>query len=208
VFKFLDPTGCTYYNGEAFQYNLPQRGEKWSALTMHPDALPEPDGEPCGPGGIHLKRRLDARYAPANWWPWWAQPVGLELGRDAEKVRVQGVRLRRISPRVLARCMRPPFNWGRSANLRGANLYGADLYDANLSGANLRGANLSGANLYNADLRGANLYDANLYGAHLYNANLYDANLRGANLSGARYDKCTRWPSSYTPPEDAINVST
>ena len=35
-FKALDQTGCTYFEGQAFVYNLPRRGEKW-AVTEHPE---------------------------------------------------------------------------------------------------------------------------------------------------------------------------
>jgi hypothetical protein len=128
MFKFLDPTGCTYYNDEPFQYNLPQRGQKWSEWTEHPEPA-EPDGKACGPGRLHLMPKLDARYAPPNWWPWWAQGRD-EVGRDSEKAAFATVRLRRVSPRVFARCLRPPFNWGYGADLRGADLSWADLYGA------------------------------------------------------------------------------
>ncbi|NIV31587.1 MAG: hypothetical protein GWN58_19505, partial [Anaerolineae bacterium] len=46
MFKFLDGAGCTYYEDEAFAYNLPGCNEKWSAPTMHPEPA-EPDGEAC-----------------------------------------------------------------------------------------------------------------------------------------------------------------
>ena len=143
MFKFLDPTGCTYHNGEAFQYNLPQRGEKW-AVTEHPEPAAH-DGASCGPGRLHLMRKLDARYAPRNWWPWWAIGIDDEIGCDHEKAAFGVIKLRRISPQMLARCLRPPFNWGKGANLYGAYLSGAYLYGADLSRANLCGADLYGA---------------------------------------------------------------
>ena len=143
MFKFLDPTGCTYYEGSPFVYNLPRRGEKW-AITMHPDPA-EPDGYACGPGRLHIMRKLDAMYAPRFWWPWWAKAVGEETGSDNEKVSARGVALRRITPHVLWRALRLPFNWGRNADLAGANLRIADLTGADLRGAYLRGAYLTDA---------------------------------------------------------------
>ena len=138
-FKFLDPTGCTHYDDQPFAYNLPRADQKWSDPTMHPEPA-EPDGEACGPGRLHLMNGLDAQYAPTNWWPWFARPVGDIIGADSKKTSVPGIQLRRINRLVFWRCLRPPFNWGKGANLRGANLRGANLGDANLRGANLRGA--------------------------------------------------------------------
>ena len=158
-------------------------------------------------------KRLDARYAPAGWWPWYARGVGDEIGSDDEKVAFAGVELRRINRRVFWRCLRPPFNWGAGANLYRANLSGADLSRANLSGAdlsraNLYGAYLSGANLSGADLSGANLSRAYLYGANLYGANLSGADLSRANLSraylsGVRWNAYTVWPTGFEPPKEA-----
>jgi len=179
MFKFLDPSGCTYYKNRPFAYNLPERGQKWSKPTMHPSPA-EPDGQACGPGRLHLMNRLDARYAPASWWPWWARGID-KIGGDEEKTAFAGVQLRRMDRRVFWRCLRPPFNWGKGANLREANLEGANLYGAYLYGANLEGANLEGANLEGADLR--------------------RANLRGANLEGAVWDEYTVWPKGYEPPK-------
>jgi hypothetical protein len=164
MFKFLDPTGATYRNGEPFYYNLPGPGQKW-ATTMHPEPV-EPDGKACGAGRIHLMRNLSATYAPPNWWPWWAVPIG-EMDSDSEKVSAAGCKLRRISPRVLARALRPPFNWGMGADLRSAYLRSADLRSAYLRSANLRSADLYGANLSGADLSGADLSGADLSGADL-----------------------------------------
>jgi len=181
-FKFLDPTGATYpgrHDGsDEMLYALPRPGEKWGPWMEHPRPA-APDGQACGPGRYHVMRKLSAVYAPRNWWPWfceWSEPCG----QDQEKVGVRQLRLRRISPRVLDRALRPPFNWGCQANLIGANLIGA-----NLIGANLHGADLSGANLYEADLRGADLTGADLRGADLCRADLRGADLREADLSGA-----------------------
>ena len=221
MFKFLDGSGCTYYEGKPFAYNLPGRGEKWGVPTMHPEPA-EPDGKACGPGRLHLMNGLDAQYAPPGWWPWWARGVGEQIGGDHEKTAFAGIQLRRIDRLTFWRCLRPPFNWGKDAdlswaNLRGANLSEADLSwanlseadlrGANLSGANLRGANLSGANLSWANLSGANLSGANLRGAYLSWANLSGANLRGAylswaNLSGANHDKYTTWPDGFELPRE------
>jgi len=152
MWKFLTPDGCTYFGRKPFVYNLPRRSEKW-ARTDHP-APDEPDGWPCGAGRLHLMKSLDASYAPNSWWPWWARGIGL-VGEDGEKSAYQSVELRRISRRLFWRCLRPPFNWGCRADLRGADLRGADLRGADLSGANLRRANLHGADLSEADLRWA-----------------------------------------------------
>ena len=158
LWKLLDASGCTHHHGKAFVYNLPRRGEKW-AITEHPEPG-EPDGQSCGPGGLHAMKRLDVRYAPPSWWPWWAKNVGETLGEDREKVRTTALALRRVSPELFARCLRPPFNWGHMAYLSGAYLRGANLYGANLRWANLRRANLSGADLYEADLSWANTTEA------------------------------------------------
>lgn len=183
-FKYLDPSGCTYHANKVFQYNLPQRGEKWSKPTMHPDPG-EPDGEACGPGRLHQRKVMSSDYAPLNWWPWWSRGVGELMGQDEWKRSWHGLELRRISPAVFARCLRPPFNWGYRGNLYCAYLCYADLHGANLSNTDLRGANLSFANLRGANLSSANLCGADLHRADLYDANLYDVHLTGANLDNA-----------------------
>jgi hypothetical protein len=185
-FKFLTPYGATEHEGQMFQYHLPAPGRKWSETTWHPKPAPKPDGKDCGAGGLHLMKHLDARYAPRNWWPWFARAEGLVLGESDEKLRVQGVSLRLVRKEVLWRALRPPFNWGT----------GADLYGANLRGANLRGADLRGADLRGADLRGADLRGADLEGA-----DLYGANLDGADLYGAHSNRFTLWPAGYQPEE-------
>jgi hypothetical protein len=163
MFKFLAPNGCTYYNKKQFIYSLPGPGQKW-AITRHPNPA-EPDGKDCGRGRIHVMKRLNARYAPINWWPWWAKPAGKVvtvvvydddgnkigtkrqanlIGENDEKAAYIAISLRRISVPVFWRALRPPFNWGCGANLCEANLRWADLRGANLSKANLSEANLSG----------------------------------------------------------------
>jgi len=172
MFKFLDPSGCTRYGGQYFVYNLPGSGEKW-AMTRHPNPA-EADGKPCGPGRLHLMKGLDARYAPAMWWPWWAKGKGL-TGEDDEKAAYTEVHLRRILAPVFWRALRPPFNWGS----------GAYLMEVYLVKADLRGANLAGAHLTKADL---------------YKANLSRADLSGINLGEATWDDLTIWPRGFEPP--------
>jgi len=205
--KFLTPWGSTEgydtlgiarKRGQtaATYYELPRPGQKWSEWQVHPQP-DAPDGEDCGRGRWHVMKRLDARYAPKSWWPWFAEYRGV-IGESEEKAGVSELRLRRVRPEVFWRIARLGHLCGanlrgaalRDANLRGANLRGADLRDANLRGANLCGADLSGtalryANLRGANLRGADLRGANLCGANLRNADLYGADLRGADLRGA-----------------------
>ena len=177
MYKFLDACGCTYYDGEAFIYNLPGPGEEW-ARTDHPNPA-EPDGRPCGFGRLHLMKTLDAQHAPQNWWPWEARGVGQCIGEDDEKAAYASVELRRILPDEFAERLRN----GEGVE---ADLYGVDLYRADLSGADLSGANLYRADLSEADLRGADLSGANLYRADLY---------------GARWNEYTIWPHGFKPPE-------
>ena len=174
MFKFLAQDGCTYRKGHQFVYNLPRRGEKW-AFTEHPEPLTEPDGFDCGPGGLHLMKKLDARYAPHAWWPWWGRPAGITLGESEEKIRSTAVELCRISPQAFWRMLR--LGWGKDSYLTEANLYAANLVGANLYGAYLYAANLAGANLVEANLVEAYLVGANLVGANLDRANLDRANL-------------------------------
>jgi hypothetical protein len=74
LFKFLSPSGETYYQDKSFAYTLPKPDQKWSDATMHPNPS-NPDGLSCGAGRLHLMKSLDASYAPANWWPWGARGV-------------------------------------------------------------------------------------------------------------------------------------
>jgi hypothetical protein len=159
LLKFLDPTGCTYYNGKPFVYNLPQRGEKW-AKTEHPQPA-APDGKSCGTDRLHFMKICSVKYAPSNWWPWHVKLKDFpEIGEDEEKLSAPGGYLARIPPKVWWRFLR---RYGEKANLHGADLRGADLRGADLHGANLREANLRGANLLEANLRGADLREANLH---------------------------------------------
>ena len=184
-FKFLTPWGTTQYSGVELAYHLPAPGQKWSEVTWAPDMQTRADGLDCGPGGLHLMKTLSVIYAPIHWWPWYAQPVGLVLGESAEKLRVQGVRLRRITAKTFWRMIRCGWCW--RAHLEGAQLQGAQLQGAQLWGAHLEGANLEGAQLWGAHLEGAQLQGAQLWGA----------NLEGAQLQGAKYNRFTIWPDSY-----------
>jgi len=112
-------------------------------------------------------KSLDASYAPPNWWPWWARGITL-IGEDDKKAAYASVQLRRIDRVTFARCLRPPFNWGKGAYLLGADLRGAYLTRANLTGADLTGANLTWANL------------------------------TWAYLSEANHDESTIWPDGFT----------
>ena len=147
-FKFLAPCGATEYKGKPFYYNLPQAGEKWSAPTKHPEPA-APDDNDCGPGRLHVMNGLDAKYAPDNWWPWYARyAISDIIGSSGEKIGVSKLELRRIEKGVFWKTIR--LGW-----CKGANLYRADLYEANLYGADLYRANLYRADLCRADLRGA-----------------------------------------------------
>ena len=195
--KFLTPLGSTEGNDvpgnehkrgqtAATYYELPRPGRKWGAWQVYPRPH-APDGKDCGDGRWHIMKRLDARYAPESWWPWFAEYRGV-IGESDEEIGVSELRLRRVRPEVFWRIAR--FGYLQNAHLYGAHLCGANLIGANLSGANLfgadlRDANLSGANLSGADLFGADLRDANLSGADLSNADLSGANLSGASLFGA-----------------------
>jgi hypothetical protein len=198
--KFLGPDGCTEYAGNRFAYNLPQRGQKWSEWTEHPKPIAS-DRSDCGPGRLHVMRKIDARYAPRNWWIWYARWTENDVvSESSEKFGVRRLQLRRVRPEAFWRLLSRADLSGANlfgANLSRADLSGANLSRADLSGADLSGANLSRANLYGADLFGANLYGADLFGANLYGANLFGANLSradlsGANLFGAKVDKLHR----------------
>lgn len=151
--KFLDPTGATHHEGEAFVYALPGPDQDWGPWTVHPDPV-EPDGEDCGKGRLHVMNGLNAVYAPSAWWPWRAQYSGV-IGESPEKVGAIAIRLKRVSKYDFWQMLRG--GEGQGAYLRRANLE-----VANLKGANLKGANLWRANLWRANLRGANLEGADL----------------------------------------------
>lgn len=128
MFKFLDASGATYFEGKETVYSLPRPDEKWGPWMEHPTPS-EPDGQACGPGGYHLMLGPNAVYAPNNWWPWWAEGRGV-IGSDRKKARFQAVRLRRIAPKVWHRVLR--LGWCRGADLSRADLQGANLREANI----------------------------------------------------------------------------
>jgi len=191
AFKLLDPTGATYPGrrdgSNEMLYVLPRPGEKWGPWTDHPDPV-APDGKAYGPGGFHAHKRLSWAYAPLRAWPWWMEWEGL-LGENLEKVRVSRYRLRRIAPKVLWRALRPPFSWGKGANLAYANLRGADLRHADLRFADLRDADLCSVELRFADLCCASLRYADLRYADLRDTKLRHADLRDADLRCAKLCK-------------------
>ena len=185
-FKFLNQYNATTYGGIDCVYPVPGPGEKWGPWFKHPEPG-KPDGKDCGPGGWHVKKRLDAYNAPAGWWPWFAEGRGI-LGESEEKFRCAEIRLRRIPNRVFWKIIRMGYCRGaylRKTNLRGANLYGANLEGTYLARADLREANLNGANLNGANLRRADLEGADLRRANLRLVNLIEASLLGADMRGA-----------------------
>ena len=139
--KFLNPYGATERGGVETLYPLPRPAEKWGPWFTHSNPC-APDGDDCGPGRWHVMKRLDACYAPEDWWVWFAEYRGV-IGESQEKVGVRELRLRRVSIRVFARLLR--WGYGSGANLVRANLVGANLVRANLVRANLYSANLDGA---------------------------------------------------------------
>ena len=190
--KFLTPWGSTegrdtpgiaHKRGQtaAADYELPRPAQKWGEWQVHPQPN-APDGQDCGAGRWLVMKKLDARYAPKGWWPWFAEYRGV-IGESEEKAGVSELRLRRVRPQVFWRIAR--FGRLSGADLSGANLSEAYLSGANLSGAYLSSADLSDANLRNVDLGSANLRNANLRRADLRNADLSNADLRNADLSNA-----------------------
>ena len=93
----------------------------------------------------------------------------------------------------------------RTAVLTAANVSGADLRHAHLAGADLSQANLTGADLAGADLTGADLRGALLAEADLRGADLTGADLTGADLLRVTYDRDTRWPAGYMPPDAKLS---
>ena len=149
-FKFLDPTGSTYYEGEQFKYNLPHNDQKWSDITYAHNPITKDDGKDCGEGRLHIMRKPTNPYGPRNWWPWYVKSGGVVTQGNEEKFGATQIQLKVITPNVWYRMIR--LGWCKGANLSGANLIGANLIGADLSGANLRDANLRGANLMDANL--------------------------------------------------------
>lgn len=183
MYKFLDPMLMTYFQGIGTVYPVPGPGEKWGPWLVHPRDY-SPDDMACGPGGFHLMKNLDARYAQIPWGAWYAEGDGL-LGEDLEKARFSRVRLRRIPRKTLHRLLRLGASSGKV--LSGASLSNADLRDADFRLTVFRNSNLHGANLTGADLAGAALMNANLRYANLDRADLQDANLARASLTNISF---------------------
>ena len=184
--KALSPDGCTYYEGQEYQYTLPQPSQKWGAVNVHPDPA-QPDGRDCGPGRFHVHNKPTYLYGPPGCWLWYVRYAESAIvGSSDEKTGVSALQLRRVSRRAFIRMIR--LGWLARANLTRADLCGAGLRGANLTEAYLRGANLT-----EAYLRGANLTDANLRGAHLIGAYLTRAYLTRANLYRALLPDGTHW---------------
>src|SRR5215207_8257925 len=101
--KFLTPFGTTESdNYGSFEYNLPQRGQKWSDWTSHPNPRDTMDRSDCGQGRLHLMNQIDAQYAPLNWWIWYARYDRRDLvGQSSEKVGVRKLQLRRVRAKAL-----------------------------------------------------------------------------------------------------------
>jgi len=131
--KFLDPTGSTYYEGKQFQYVLPRPGEKWGGVTYAPDPITEDDSKDCGPGRIHLMKRPTNPYGPRNGWPWYAKAGGIIREGSDEKFWGTSVQLRMVRPAVWHRIIR--LGWCSGADLSGADLRSAYLRGADLSNA-------------------------------------------------------------------------
>jgi len=121
--KFLSPNCTTEYQGVEFAYPTPAPGKVWSEWFAHPNPALA-DGYDCGPGRLHVMRKLDARYAPKPaWWPWFVQYRDV-IGSSVEKVGVRELRLRRVNKHTFWRIIR--LGWCMGANLRDADLRGAE----------------------------------------------------------------------------------
>ena len=138
-FKFLNGYNATTYDENDFIYPVPGPNEKWGAWFAHPDPA-KPDGNDCGAGRLHVMRKLDAAYAPTNWWPWFCEYRGV-IGESEEKLGVREIRLRRIPQHIFWKIIR--LGYCRNADLRNANLRNADLRNADLWNADLWDANLN-----------------------------------------------------------------
>ena len=128
-FKFLNGYNATTHKGNDFVYPVPGPGEKWGAWFAHPEPS-EPDGKDCGPGRIHVMKKLDTSYAPTNWWPWFCEYRGV-IGESDEKLGVREIRLRRIPQKVFWKII--ILGYCKKADLRGADLWNAYLRGANIN---------------------------------------------------------------------------
>ena len=126
--KALDPLGCTYYEGQEYQYILPSPGEKWGSVNAHPNPA-QSDGQDCGSGRFHVHNKPTYQYGPSSCWLWYVRyPKSAIVGSSGEKTGVIALQLRRVSRNSFIRMIR--LGWLTGANLRGANLDRANLHGA------------------------------------------------------------------------------
>lgn len=97
------------------------------------------------------------------------------------------------------------------AMLDGADLSGCDMKEAQIDsvyarGANFRNAVLKDANLDCSVFTGADFTGADLGGAYLCGSDFKLAKLDDVSLVRASYNSLTRWPSGFTPPQEAIDL--
>jgi hypothetical protein len=133
-FIFLDPNGGGWFDSS---FNAPGKGQKWSDWHIEPRGIP-------------IVQSLDARHAPANWVPWFAEGQVVLVNTEFLWIAHQ-VRIRPIRKEVFWKMLR--WGWGRGRDLHGAQLQEADLHGADLRGVDLSGADLRGADLRQVDLR-------------------------------------------------------
>lgn len=104
--KFLSRRGSTIWRqpgtclGRETFYKLPREPYTWGPWMKHPDPYPITLENPCGSGRYHIMKRLDARYAPAVWWPWFAE-YRYPLGEDYEKLGARWIRLMMVTRQQL-----------------------------------------------------------------------------------------------------------
>ena len=103
-FKFLNGYNATTHDGKDLVYPVPAPDEKWGSWFAHPKPA-EPDGKDCGEGRLHVMKKLDASYAPDNWWVWFCEYRGV-IGESSEKLGVREIRLRRITRKVFWKIVR------------------------------------------------------------------------------------------------------
>jgi len=97
------------------------------------------------------------------------------------------------------------------AMLDGADLSGCDMKEAQIDRVYARGANFRNAVLKDATLdcgvfTGADFTGADFGGAYLCRSDFRLAKLDGVSLVRASYNHLTRWPSGFTPPQEAIDL--
>jgi len=187
-FKFLTPRGTTTWDDEEVVYPLPAPYEKWGPTLRHScPAQPEPDvHSACGPGRFHLMRRLDNKYQKGPWWVWYAKYEKL-IAEDEEKLGVDGVRLRHITPRHL-------FTMARIGMLKNISLQYLYLINADWRRGKFQLSDLSytimrGGDFQYADLDNAKLCDCDMRVCDFRYANLADVNMYYGNFSGCLFYK-------------------